>query len=328
MTGSSGGVGTILVPHLLERGFKVIGLDVVEPRYPVIDSRFIFIKGSIIDPGAQLEGFKNSIDYIVHLAALSSLPECESDPLEAMKINFLGTVNLVNYFLDSKLQGFVNASTSAIYENNSEYPFSETFSIDPHLIYPQSKLISENYLRAQKKTRSFPSISLRFFNIIGPYQDYERISPPLVNYIIREFVADRRPTLYSDGEQRRDYISVYDACEAIIMAFSLCSSRENVFNICSGETLSVKDIVGMIQTSMGVSIEPSYNPPDLLWEKYDNLFRGKYSLDKRIVKNETTKLSVGDHSKFAELTKWFIRDPISDVITKVCSEAVKFMNKE
>jgi UDP-glucose 4-epimerase len=326
VTGSSGGIGSVLVPILCARGYKVFGLDLKDPIDPLEDPNFSFYKGSINNVSDLLGAVKSEIDYVIHLAAISSLPECEANSVLAMETNFIGTINLVTFFTDSNIKGFVNASTSAIYENETTFPFVESSICDPNLIYSQSKINSENFLIAQKNNRNFPSVSLRFFNVIGPNQDYNRASPPLLNYIVREFLAKRRPILYAKGEQGRDYISVYDVCEAVIESMKLCSLEDSIFNICSGDTISVKEIVQIIQQSMKCEIEPVYRDPHLLWEHYSSLFDGNFPLRELVVQKETLKKSVGDPSRFISATSWRVKFPARDMIPSICSDAIKFIS--
>lgn len=326
VTGSSGGIGQVLVPFLIDSGFKVVGLDIRKPNPDKEDPlNFEFIHGSILDSQEILIEHASKIDYVIHLAALSSLPECEENAANAFEVNFLGTVRLIQFFLNFDIKSFINASSSAVYEGANFYPFNESTKCLPYLVYPQTKFMVENYLQTQKITRNFPAISLRFFNVIGPFQDYSRVSPPLVNYLIREYSNNRRPILHSDGNQERDYISVYDICTAIQKAMSIRSSEKIVFNVCSGETLTVRDLDELVRKNMDTKLLPVFRNSEKLWDNYPKMFSGRYGLNRELVSKETTKKSVGSADLFKETTGWKIDFPIVEVIGDICLDAQKYI---
>ena len=327
VTGSSGGIGSVLVPHLCDKGFDVIGIDLVPPPLQLQNiSNFTFIKGSIQNCEFDLKPYVEGIEYVVHLAATSSLPECESNPQEAFHNNFMGTIRLIDFFSIHKLKRFINASTSAVYEGLSEIPFRENMILKPHLIYPQTKLVAENYLESIGITRNFPSTSLRFFNVLGPYQSYTRKSPPLLNYLIREYLANRQPVLHSDGNQKRDYISVYDICSAIELALLLNHEGHQSFNICSETALSVRDIDSHIRKYVKTTLEPVYREPEMLWNDYQNLYNSEYPLKTSIVAEETNKTSLGSSKKFQEISGWKIEYPVEEVIQEICEKAIDYLS--
>jgi nucleoside-diphosphate-sugar epimerase len=325
ITGSSGGVGTVLVNQLIGLGHEVIGLDLELPQIEIKPGNFSFIKGSITNEQLLEQVPWKSIDKVIHLAAVSSLPECQLNPTKAFDTNFIGTVNIAEKCKEFGVKYLINASTSAIYEEHRTYPFIENMVCRPNLVYSQSKIMSEYFLSAQKSLYGLPSVSLRFFNIVGPYQNYTRKSPPLVNYIIFELINKRIPILHSNGEQRRDYISVYDACNAIIESFNLCDLKENIYNICSGETLSVAEIFALVQAELQINVNPVYQSAEKLWSKYSELFSYFYPLNLDVIANETNKKSLGSPNKFMTATNWKIQDPMAKSIKQICQEAVKFL---
>ena len=326
VTGSSGGIGQALVPFLTNLNFRVIGLDICSPISEIAGiQNFDFIQGDVNDCSESLAKIAPGVNYVIHLAAKSSLPECEDEPVKAFDTNFMGTVRLAELFSQYKLAKFINASTSAVYEGVEKLPFLESQSCDPHLIYPQTKFMAEKYLLKKYQTRNFPAVSLRFFNVIGPYQDYTRLSPPLVNYLVREYLNRRRPILHSDGHQERDYISIYDICNAIYSSMNLESSNHAIFNICSGETLSVRELDLLVRHELNTTLQPVYRNSDRLWDDYHQLFVGNYKLKREIIADETTKKSVGSAELFKRITGWEIEYPVKKVIGQICEETQNHM---
>ncbi len=325
VTGSSGGIGTVLIPFLIDKGFRVIGLDIVTPSKHLKNNNFLFINGSIHEPELHLRSHVAEINHVVHLAATSSLPECEADPEEAFRNNFLGTVKLANFFASNRIMNFVNASSSAVYEGINTVPFVEDMNCNPHLVYPLTKLMSEKYLSSLSLTRNFPATSLRFFNVLGPYQSYTRKSPPLLNYLVREYLSNRSPVLHSDGLQRRDYISVYDICSAIAIVLSFRNEPYTAYNICSGSTYSVREIDSFVRKVLETNLEATYRESEKLWKDYPSLFSGAYPLSASIVADETTKISLGSPEAFKLKTGWSIEHQIQDVMQNICDSAVKHL---
>lgn len=326
VTGSSGGIGQVLVPFLTKLNFRVFGLDIRTPSSEMAGVKnFYFIRSDVNNCSDSLAKIAHEIDYVIHLAAKSSLPECEEDPVNAFETNFMGTVHLVELFSKFKLVKFINASTSAVYEGIETIPFLESQLCDPHLVYPQTKFTAERYLQKKYETRSFPAISLRFFNVIGPYQDYNRLSPPIVNYLIREYVNRREPILHSDGYQARDYISVYDICSAIYGSMKLKNSNQTIFNICSGESLTLREIDSLIRHELKTTLRPVYRNSERLWDDYDKLFIGNYKLKREIIAKETTKKSVGSAELFKKFAGWEIEYPVKTVISQICEETKNYM---
>lgn len=308
ITGACGGIGSVLTSDLVQSGNKVLAIDDLSsgdwsniPDHELVEKKTMDI---LSDDFAELPW--DEFTHIIHLAAISSLPECQTNPQKAFDINFGGTVKTATLALKSRnLSCFINASTSAIYESNKDLPFAEDDSVRPHLVYSQSKFFAENYLEALRVDHSFPSISLRFFNVFGPMQSYARKSPPLLNYLVRMAFLNETPTLHSDGHQARDYIDVKDICNAIEYSLDIGHIDESaIFNLSSGQVMTVNEIVDLVSEALNLKIDPLYRSSERLWEGYPSLSQGKYPLNSDVVKAETEKVSVGNSEKFQKLTGW------------------------
>lgn len=309
VTGAAGGIGSVLVPYLANRKAEIYCLDDLSSGswHNFEDQKEIHkVTGSILDEDILNELPWSEFTHVIHLAAISSLPACQLDPARALAINVQGTAKIADYARSrsKNLQLFINASTSAVYESNKESPLTENLDIAPHLVYPQTKKFTEDYLFAMNRDYDFPAISFRFFNVFGPMQDYARKSPPLLNYLVREFLLGNQPMLHSNGEQARDYISVDDICQGIEAALDIKFGRYENLNLCSGQQFSVNQIVKIAQDALGVSISPKFRPADMLWNAYDDLFIGRFPLHKSAVEAETLKSSIGSSQKYSNLSNW------------------------
>jgi UDP-glucose 4-epimerase len=333
ITGAAGGIGSVLVPYLLERDFSIIALDDLSSGswqniadHPNLKR----VTGSILDLQVLNEIPWTQIDHVVHLAAISSLPACQMNYELAMSTNVIGTLNLVKVASKNavNLKLFINASTSAVYESNNEIVLTESLITRPHLIYSQSKKISEDLLRGLWQDLHFPSISLRFFNVFGPMQDYTRTSPPLLNYLVREFFMNRQPILHSNGEQKRDYISVFDVCEAITTALGTRFLEYENYNICSGNQFSVNQIVEVVKTILQIEINPKFRSAELLWDAYGELYDGAFPFRLESVSSETNKVSRGSYEKFRLHTGWTPTADQESLLSKSAFEAFKHIESK
>jgi nucleoside-diphosphate-sugar epimerase len=325
VTGACGGIGSHLVPHLLEQGNEVHALDDLSSgKWSNLSDRQGLTKHTVdisntraVNDFAELHSFQ----IVYHLAAISSLPECQVDPIRAFHVNFQGTVNLVNAAKKQRdFVKFVFASTSAVYENTPISPFEESHEVSPLLVYPQTKLYSENYLKAEAETSGFPSAIVRIFNVFGDYQNSSRQSPPILNYIVRELIANRVPVLHGNGEQARDFISVDDVVDFLIRLITINHAPGDIVNLCRGELVSVNSIYEAAAKALGYSGRPNYAQPSELWVAYPELFQGAWPLDKNYVAREVAKTSLGDSSKLLENYKWKTSD---EVVKQVAAIAVR-----
>ena len=224
-------------------------------------------------------------DCIIHLAAITALPDCESGVSDTIHTNVAGTANIMECARKWNVPHVIFASTSAIYENNKEQIFTENLEVNPRLWYSLSKKMAEEVCESYRINYGMNITTLRFFNVFGPRQDIHRKNPPLLNYLVREIKQGKQPVLHSTGEQARDYIHVDD----VVKLIDLCLEKKpnDTFNVCTGSLLSVNQIVKYVCETFDSSIKPIYREASKLWDTYPDLFSGDYPLDKQIVAKET-----------------------------------------
>jgi UDP-glucose 4-epimerase len=298
VTGACGGIGSKLIPVLLELGFRVIAVDnlysgvwknlethenLVEVTLDVSDTKEV---------NRILSNAKFS--YCIHLAAISSLPECQINPTRALEVNFLGTQVIAELCArQGGFKQFVFASTSAVYEGLRDEVLTEDLKVSPVLVYPQTKYLSELFLNSMHVSRKFPVVTLRLFNVFGDRQNINRKSPPLINYLVREISNGRRPTLFGWDAPGRDYISVNSVVRIMIKFLRVKESHGNIYNVCTGKTLTVRHIYSLVASTLNSDIEPNLNPPKDLWLAYPEISVGVFPLSSRFIEAETNKCSLG-----------------------------------
>jgi nucleoside-diphosphate-sugar epimerase len=303
ITGAAGGIGSTLARKLNKNDNKLYLIDNLRNGY----EENLYENGELIGEWINIsieddlsELWKDiEFDHIIHMAAVTALPDCENNKEESLSINVNGTLNLLNFAKDRGCSSFIFAGTSAIYENNSG-TLDESLETNPTLLYSLTKKMAEGLCNAYRENYKMNITTLRFFNVFGPRQDIHRTSPPLLNYLVREFSNNRQPILHSDGNQSRDYVHVDDVVRMVEMCMEQLPN--DTFNICSGTKVSVKEIVETVKDALQTDIEPIYRESHKLWDSYPELFEGDYPLLKEVVSKETNKSSLGTWRKaFSEL---------------------------
>ena len=311
ITGGAGFIGSQLGYHLSKNN-DVYLLDNMkhghDDNLEIDGKRFgKFINADIRDEDFQK--YTDGMDYVVHLAGLSSLPLCQSKPMYAMDVNVSGTANVLEACRRSAVERVVFASTGAIYENNLEAPFGEEQSVEPFLVYPTSKHLAEKLCESYEICYGMDIVRLRFFNVYGPHQDFKRKQPPFTGYLLKQFLAGEGVSVFSDGEQRRDYVHVSDLTRLIDICLTHRHAKNRIFNACSGQAYSVNEIAEKMMSLFGIDVPISYRDSKTYWDKYPELYNSdeaelSFAMNRNIVEGEVNKYCLGDASKAKDSLGW------------------------
>ena len=199
---------------------------------------------------------KNNFDLVYHIAAITPLPDCQNMPVEAVDVNVRGTVIMLDLVRRYGVKKMVFASTSAVYENNTDFPSVESHVEKPSLLYPSTKYTAEQFCKAFSDAYGIPVVCLRFANVYGPHIDCLRTQPPVMGYIIREIFNGRPPILHSTGEQERDFVYVDDLIDLAILVSK--AEKYDTVNVSTGTTVSINKIADIICRQMETEIRPEY----------------------------------------------------------------------
>lgn len=319
ITGAAGGIGSVLSEHLRKKGHKLTLIDNLRNGYKenIIDET-CFYKLDICTKNLQEIFKQSSYDCIIHLAAITALPDCEANVQECIKVNVEGTANIMETARYLNIPHVIFASTSAVYENTTAEEFKENMEINPRLWYSLSKKMAEEVCQSYSKNYGMNISILRLFNVFGPKQDIHRKNPPLINYLVREFKKGTSPLLHSNGEQLRDYVYVNDVLNMIDLC--LLIRPNEIFNVCSGELLSVKQIVKFVKEALNSNVEPVFREASKLWDTYPELFSGNYPLKKDVVIKEVNKYSKGSYKKANMVLGWKPDTNLEYLIKKVVTQ--------
>jgi nucleoside-diphosphate-sugar epimerase len=317
ITGAAGGIGSRLSRRLADEGHDLLLID-------DLSSGFVENLGSLQD--LLFISDVNNLDLlqlyertppevVIHLAGKSSLAECEENPVQAFRSNFLSTVAIAEY---SRLIGahLIFSSTSAVYEGVEASPLSEELQTQPHLAYPLSKKTAELYLESLARKNSYYSTVFRFFNVFGESQNIHRRQPPFANYLFREFSCGKSPTVFAPLSQSRDYLYVEDVIDLLVLAINRGMPKSfDVYNVCSGSVISVEQIVHAVAQGMGLNdFVVNQGNPEEYWASFESLGSGPFPLKKEIVSAEVHKHSLGDNSKAQEAYGWRPRRNVLEAI--------------
>jgi nucleoside-diphosphate-sugar epimerase len=328
ITGGAGGIGSTLALHLTELGHNITALDNLHNGYfdnLMENGKQIckFVCSDIRDTDSLISILKqNEIEYVVHLAAITSLPECEEYPSYCLDINVSGTASVLTASRMVGIKRTIVASTSAIYEKNTknEAPFEESLAVNPKLFYPLSKKLMEDVVKSYVQNYDMDIVTLRFFNVFGPRQDIHRKTPPLINYIVRGIKNGEKLTFYSNGEQVRDYIHVDDVVSMINLVLQKPEAENEIFNVCTGTLTSVKDIISYAEEFVGSKLNYEFKVSNEYWSKFPRLNSGVYSLNKRVIVDEVNKFALGSTKKIESVLEWKPNKNIRELMIKTMEQ--------
>lgn len=256
VTGAAGFIGGHLAEALLEQGFEVAGLDdfssgrretaALLARHP----GFSLIEGSIADPQAVERAVQGAL-WVLHLAAIPSVPLSMAEPERTTAVNVGGTVQVLEAARRHGARRVVLACSCAAYGDGPEQPKHERLLPRPMSPYAAQKVACELY--AQTYTRAFglPCVALRFFNVYGPRQDPKSEYAAAIPRFVTRLLAGERPIVYGDGLQTRDFVHVSDVVRAILLAAQSETAPGEVINVASGHSATLLELIDLIRQAVG-----------------------------------------------------------------------------
>ena len=263
VTGGAGFIGSHLVEALSAAGCQVAVIDNLSggslSNLKSVKSKISFFENDIRQPEA-LESATADCDVIFHLAAVVAVQQTIENPIESTMVNDIGTLNVLEAAKKNSVQRVVLASSCAVYGDDPRLPKEEDMTPMPASPYAVHKLAAEHYLRVYGELCKFKTASLRFFNVFGPRQDPSSPYSGVISIFMSKAVSQQAPVIYGDGGQTRDFVYVDDVVKALMLAAVTDVKNGDVFNIGSGNRVTINRLWELIASLSDQQIEPVYHP--------------------------------------------------------------------
>ncbi len=266
VTGGAGFIGCNLVRYILNRGDEVVVLDNFatgkrENLTDVLD-KIELVEGDILDR-KTVDGAMAGCKAVFHEAALGSVPRSVADPITSHDVNVNGTIAVLESARALGVKRVIFAASSSAYGDQPVSPKQEDMPVLPISPYAASKVSCEAYMRGYAGSFGLETLSLRYFNVFGPYQDpagaYAAVIPAWVSRLLR----GERPIVYGDGEQSRDFCFIDNVCEANWLAAEadaeVCTGQ--VLNIACNHKTTLNQILQQLKSLLNVDLEGEYTDP-------------------------------------------------------------------
>jgi UDP-glucose 4-epimerase len=265
VTGVAGFIGSTLAHAVLAQGGGVVGLDNFstgnhENLAGVLD-RIEFHEADLLDLDALHQACRG-VDYVLHEAAIPSVPRSVKDPLESNRANVDGTLNLLVAARDAKVKRVVYAASSSAYGDTPTLPKREDMLPYPISPYATAKLASEYYMTSFYRCYGLETVCLRYFNVFGPRQDPASPYSGVLAKFITQMLEGEAPTIFGDGKQSRDFTYVDNVAEANLLACTAPSGEVagGVFNVATGRRTDLYQTFQILKKLTGYSGEVKYGP--------------------------------------------------------------------
>jgi UDP-N-acetylglucosamine/UDP-N-acetyl-alpha-D-glucosaminouronate 4-epimerase len=261
VTGGAGFIGSNIVDELVRRGESVVVLDDLsagkEDNLAEARNKISFIKGSINDIEAVRRSMQEA-DYVIHLAARTSVPRSVKDPLETNRVNIDGTLNVLMAARDAKVKRLVIAASSSAYGETPTLPKVETMQPEPVSPYGVTKYVCELYAQVFGRVYGLQSVSLRYFNVFGPRQDPSSPYSGVLSKFCTAFLEGTEPVVFGDGDQTRDFTYIENVVRATLLACEAPAAGGKVINVGTGERISLNQTLELLREISGNALEAKY----------------------------------------------------------------------
>lgn len=265
VTGIAGFIGSSLAHALLERGHSVRGIDNLATgrleNIADIRDRIDFRKADLLDLDAMHSACRD-MDFVLHQAAIASVPRSVKSPIESNVANVDGTLNLLVAARDAKVRRVTYASSSSLYGDTPSLPKDEGMLPNPISPYAVAKLAGEYYMRSFYSVYGLQTVSLRYFNVFGPHQDPSSMYSGVLAIFITRMLQGEQPTILGDGEQSRDFTYIDNVVSGNLLACEAPAEQVagKYFNLATGSRVTLNYTYSVLQKLTGFNQPPLYGP--------------------------------------------------------------------
>ena len=263
VTGGAGFIGSHLCEELIRRGERVRVVDSLITgkrenlaHLPQVE----FLQGDLADVDVARRAVQG-IEYVLHQAAIPSVPRSVEDPVTSNRANIDASLSVLVAARDAGVRRVVYAGSSSAYGNSETLPKVETMPTAPLSPYALQKLVAEQYCQMFTSLYGFETVTIRYFNVFGPRQDPSSPYSGVISLFISALCEDRRPTIYGDGEQTRDFTYVANVVDGVLRACHAPGASGEIINVATGGRISLKQLFETVKRKVGSQLEPVYSEP-------------------------------------------------------------------
>ena len=263
VTGGAGFIGSHLCEELTRRGERVRVADSLVTgnrgnldHLPTVE----FLEGDLADLGFARRATQG-VDYVLHQAALPSVPRSVKDPVTSNRANVDATLNVLVAARDAGAKRLIFAGSSSAYGNTATLPKHEEMPSSPLSPYALQKVVGEQYLQMFTTLYQLETVTIRYFNVFGPRQDPGSAYSGVISLFATALLENRAPTIFGDGEQTRDFTYVANVVDGVLRACQAPGAVGRVINVATGSRVSLNQLFETMRRLIGVEVTPQYGPP-------------------------------------------------------------------
>ena len=260
VTGGAGFIGSHLAEELASRGHRV---RIADSLITGKRSNIAHLTDADFRLGdlADLDFARTVVDgceYVLHQAALPSVPRSVSDPVSAHRANVDATLNVLVASRAAGVKRVVFAGSSSVYGDTPTLPKRETMAVNPLSPYALQKAMGEQYLQLFTRLYGLSTVTTRYFNVFGPRQDSSSSYSGVISQFATALLQNRSPTIYGDGEQTRDFTYVGNVVEGVLRACDVPAANGEIINVATSGRISLNELFRTMKSLVGATVEPSY----------------------------------------------------------------------
>jgi UDP-glucose 4-epimerase len=262
VTGGAGFIGSHLAEELVRRKHRVrVADNLVTGKRRNLDhlDDVEFLLGDLADPTFAARAVAG-MDYVLHQAAIPSVPRSVNDPITSNRANIDASLNVLCAARDAGVKRLVYAGSSSAYGNTPTLPKREDMPPSPRSPYALQKLVAEQYCQMFTRLYGFETVTTRYFNVFGPRQDPGSPYSGVISLFSTALLEGRAPVIYGDGEQTRDFTFVANVVDGVLRACEAPHAAGEVMNIACGTRISLNELVLVMNRLVGTNLRPIYKP--------------------------------------------------------------------
>jgi len=262
VTGGAGFIGSHMAEELIRRGERVRVVDslITGKRANLAHLPDVeFLHGDLADLDVARRAVQG-VDYVLHQAAIPSVPRSVEDPITSNRANIDAALNVLVAARDAGVKRVVYAGSSSAYGDTPTLPKDETMPTAPLSPYALQKLVAEQYCRMFTALYGLETVTTRYFNVFGPRQDPSSPYSGVISLFISALCEGRQPSIYGDGEQTRDFTYVANVVDGVLRACTAPKASGEVINVATGGRISLNHLFRTVRDYLGAKVEPIYGP--------------------------------------------------------------------